>query len=149
MLNLNHSIFTAVVEQARRDAAQHPRWLKAINRAVAELENNPYIERQDGSLLIASSTSSEIYSANGICQCVAYTGVDSKTGIRLHNGGQPCWHRAAARLVRRHDEQQAIAETAQRILAALEVSQPVATETVVERGARRAKAYAEIDELYA
>ena len=92
MLDLNCTILSQVVDQAMTDAAGHPRWLKAITRAVTELLSNPYIARQDGHLLIASSSSERIYAANGTCQCIA------------HEYGEACWHRAAARLVRRHDE---------------------------------------------
>ena len=96
MLNLNPITLSQVVDEAMRAAADHPRWLTAISRAVVELLSNPYLHRQeDHSLLIASSSSERIYSANGVCQCQAFA----------HN--QPCWHRAAARLVRRHDEAQA------------------------------------------
>jgi hypothetical protein len=93
MLNLNSNTLAAVVDAALKDATDHPRWQRAIVRAVAELESNPYVERDanHGGLLILSP-SGNIYSANGVCQCEAYT----------HN--HPCWHRAAARLVRRYDE---------------------------------------------
>ena len=90
MLDLDCTILTHVVNSAKRDAANHPRWLHAIDRAVTELARNPYLERQDGRLLIGS-TSGQVYAANGACQCAAYA------------NGQPCWHRAASRLVRRHD----------------------------------------------
>jgi hypothetical protein len=93
MLNLDPTTLSAVVDQAMRDAADHPRWLNAISRAVVELLSNPYLHRQDDhSLLIASSSSDRIYSANGVCQCEAF------------HYGRPCWHRAASRLVRLHDE---------------------------------------------
>jgi hypothetical protein len=95
MLDLNTSILSAVVDQAMRDAAGHPRWLTAITRAAVEILSNPYVARQDGHLLIASPTSGNIYAANGQCQCKAF------------EFNQPCWHRAAARLVRLHDERQA------------------------------------------
>ncbi len=107
MLNLDCTILSAVVDQAMRDAAGHPRWLTAINRAVVELLSNPYMERQDGHLLIASPTSGNLYAANGTCQCCAFTGIHPDTGERVHKGGLACWHRAAARLVRLHDERQA------------------------------------------
>lgn len=95
MLNLNETTFAAVVAQARQDAAQHPRWLNAITRAVRELTENPYIERQaDHPGLLIGSTSGSVYTANGVCQCQAFT------------HGHACWHRAAARLVRLHDEAQ-------------------------------------------
>ncbi len=96
MLNLNQETLNLVVEQACADAAHSVKWLTAIGRAVVELTSNPYLERQDGHLLIGSP-SGNVYSANGTCSCTAYT------------YGQPCWHRAAARLVRLHDEAQAIA----------------------------------------
>ena len=91
MLNLNPTTLAAVVDQAMIDAANHPRWLNAINRAVVELVSNPWIERGDHGLIIGS-TSGNVYSANGVCQCKAF------------ENGNACWHRAAARLVRLHDE---------------------------------------------
>lgn len=111
-------------------AADHPRWLNAINRAVVELLSNPYIARQDDHLLIASSSSTKIYSANGVCQCEAFT----------YN--RPCWHRAAARLVRLHDERRQINSAATNMLAAL--MQPAdATRARWEQAKR------EIDECFA
>jgi hypothetical protein len=96
MLNLNGNTLAAVAEQACRDAAQHGRWLVAIGRALVELESNPWIERGElHGLIIASPTSGNLYSANGTCQCAA------------HQYGRACWHRAAARLVRLHDEREA------------------------------------------
>ncbi len=114
MLNLNPSTLAVVVAQARSDASAHPRWLAAIGRACLELETNPWVERADHGLIIGSP-SGKCYAANGVCQCRAY------------DFGRPCWHRAAARLVRLHDE-------------------------AVERRAvisRQAVAQAAIDELYA
>jgi hypothetical protein len=95
MLNLDPTTLSAVVDQALQAAADHPRWLNAIDRAATELIENPLICRQNDHLLIASSSSDQIYSANGVCQCRAFT------------SGQPCWHRAAGRLVQRYDEAQA------------------------------------------
>lgn len=70
------------------------RWETAITKAKRQLEENPYMHPQpDGSLLILSPDSSEIYSANGTCQCKAWT-----------RGKFPCWHRAAARLYTRYLE---------------------------------------------
>jgi len=98
MLNLNSSTLNAVVEQACADAAAHGRWLVAIGRAVVELESNPWIERGELHGLIIASPSGNLYSANGTCQCAA------------HQYGRACWHRAAARLVRLHDEREAAAQ---------------------------------------
>jgi hypothetical protein len=93
MLNLNSITFAAVVEKAAHDAANHPRWLTAIGRAILELDSNPWIERNhEGHGLLIGSPSGAVYSSNGICQCSAF------------EHGQACWHRAAARLVRLHDE---------------------------------------------
>jgi SWIM zinc finger len=145
MLNLNVTVLSQIVDQAMQDAADHPRWIAAINRAVVELLSNPYMHREDhGGLLIASSSSDRIYSANGSCQCQAF------------QHGQPCWHRAAARLVRLHDEalakvetdadqtarQAAAAQLADRVIAV--VAQ--CTETPADRYARACR---EVDELYA
>ncbi len=93
MLHLDQETLNAVVELACKDAAQHGRWLVAIGRAAYELECNPYVERQpSGHGLIIGSTSGNAYAANGECTCVAFT------------FGQPCYHRAMARIVRLHDE---------------------------------------------
>jgi hypothetical protein len=63
----------------------------AIVKAKQQIEENPYL-RFDGRALLILSPSGEIYSANGTCQCKAFT------------QGQACWHRAAARLVKRYNE---------------------------------------------
>lgn len=133
MLNLNSSVLSQVAEQACKDAAQHGRWLVAIGRALVELESNPWIERGDHGLIIGS-TSGKCYAANGICQCKAF------------EYGQPCWHRAAARLVRLHDEREAaatqLAETVSAIVA------PPSRPTVAKMIAA-ARARVEMDELFA
>lgn len=66
----------------------------------------------------SATTPGLIYKANGACQCKAFA---------QHNA---CWHRAAARLVRR-----ALERGEQRRIA--------------DRAARRAVAYAGVDELFA
>lgn len=67
------------------------RWARAIEKAVEKIEEQPewlHYDETENYLLIWSQTSGEIYSSNGVCQCKAY------------QQKQPCWHRAAARLVR-------------------------------------------------
>ncbi len=67
------------------------RWINAIAKAVAEIEQNGVFmtwQEADYSLLIWSQKSNNIYTANGVCQCRAF------------EQGIPCFHRAAARLVR-------------------------------------------------
>lgn len=99
MLNLDPTLLTAIASQAKAKAVQHPRWLTAIDRALVELESNPYLEWQDGHLLILSD-SGTIYAANGVCQCKAY---------EFKN---PCWHRACARIVRLYFEALAVQQAA-------------------------------------
>ncbi len=120
MLNLNPTTLAAVVDKARTDAAEHPRWLAAIDRAVLELLQNPWIERGELHGVIIASPSGNLYSANGTCQCQAY------------HYGNPCWHRAAARLVRLHDEYA-----------------PAPALPVRASDAEYANALAEMDELFA
>ena len=67
MLNLNPTTLAAVVDKARTDAAEHPRWLALIDRAVVELVQNPGssagIARRD-----YRQPGGNLYSANGTCQ---------------------------------------------------------------------------------
>ncbi len=114
MLTLNNTIFTQVLDQAKQAAADSPSWLRAIEKAAEQIETNPFIFPAEDHLIIGS-TSGNTYSANGVCQCEAFA------------HGRPCWHRAAARLVKRYEE----AEQRQAKRAAYE------------------QALAEIDELYA
>jgi hypothetical protein len=90
VLDINEERLDAVVGAAF-DATGETRWRTAIVKAARALKENPYISEQGGALLILSD-SGEIYSANGVCQCNAY------------EKGFPCWHRAAARLMRRYNE---------------------------------------------
>lgn len=120
MLSLDRTTVDRVIAKALLDAAAHPRWVVAIGRAAVELDSNPFIERGDHGLIIGSP-SGNAYASNGICQCTAFT------------YGQPCWHRAAARLVRLHDEAQAKAEIDADLTA---------------KRTRWAEAQAAIDELY-
>lgn len=106
MLNLNPITFQAVAEKAAMDAKDHPRWLQAIARAIVELNDNPWIERGELHGLVIASPSGNLYTANGTCQCKA------------HEFGNACWHRAAARLVRLHDEALTRKPMGERIAAA-------------------------------
>lgn len=97
----NKEKFAKIVADALRAAHRNcqnvnlrNRWIRAIARAVAEIETNGTFmqyERDENYLLVWSQKSNQIYSANGICQCFAFT---------EHHF--PCWHRAAARLVRNY-----------------------------------------------
>lgn len=83
------------VDQARLDAANDPRWLNALNAGYNWLLQQETIlfdfDRHE--LTVPSATTEGVtYRANGACQCRAF---------EQHNA---CWHRAAARLVRRSRE---------------------------------------------
>lgn len=93
----NETLFNQIVSDAIQTAItncktenQAKRWERAIDRAVTEIKENPFVHYDDEEkhLVVLSSTSNNIYSANGVCQCLAYL------------NGYPCWHRAAARIWR-------------------------------------------------
>ncbi len=91
MMNLNQDTMQQVIQAAFDKAQGSKRWQTAIAKAKQEIEENPFMH-YDGHALLILSDSNEIYSANGTCQCKAFT------------HGQPCWHRAAARIVERYNE---------------------------------------------
>ncbi len=91
MMNIDKDKMQRVAQEAFDKVSGNRRWETAIVKAKAQLEENPYMHFDGNSLLILSS-SDEIYSANGTCQCKAF------------QRGLPCWHRAAARLVERYNE---------------------------------------------
>jgi hypothetical protein len=91
MLNIDEDRMQQVIQQAFDRVAGNRRWESAIVRAKQQLETNPYMHF-DGRGLLVLSESGEIYRADGTCQCKAFT------------NGQPCWHRAAARLIQRYNE---------------------------------------------
>jgi hypothetical protein len=131
MLNLNSTTLQQVAEKAAQDAAQHPRWLSAIGRALIELDNNPWLERNNHGGLTIGSPSGNVYAANGVCQCRAY---ENKI---------PCWHRAAARLVRLHDKREAAAtQLADKVIT-------IVDETRIARKIAAARATAQLNELFA
>lgn len=89
MMNLNSERMSRVVAEAKAKVAGDKRWTNAIDKAVEAFDTNPYMH-YDGHALLVLSESGEMYSANGTCQCTAFT------------KGQPCWHRAASKLVKRY-----------------------------------------------
>jgi hypothetical protein len=90
-MDINQDRIQQLAQEAFDKVSGNHRWETAIAKATMQLESNPYMHF-DGQALLILSPSGEIYSANGICQCKAYL------------SGQPCWHRAAARLVERYYE---------------------------------------------
>jgi hypothetical protein len=91
MLDIDQDRMGQVIQDAFNKALGNRRWEMAIAKAKQQLESNPFLH-WDGSALLVLSPSNEIYEANGTCQCKAYL------------NHQPCWHRAAARLVERYNE---------------------------------------------
>jgi hypothetical protein len=91
MLNIDTERMQQVTQEAFDKVSGSRRWQTAIAKAKQQIEENPYMHF-DGRALLILSPSGEIYRANGACQCKAYM------------SGQPCWHRAAARLVERYNE---------------------------------------------
>jgi hypothetical protein len=90
MKDINETKLEAVA-QAAFNRTNNLRWQTAIAKAKREIESNPYIHYTGHSLLMLSE-SGEIYEANGVCQCRAFA------------NGQPCYHRAAYKLVKRYME---------------------------------------------
>lgn len=91
MMNIDQSKMQQVIKRAFDKVAGSRRWQTAIVKAKQQIEENPYMHF-DGSALLILSPSGEIYQANGTCQCKAFI------------SNQPCWHRAAARLIERYNE---------------------------------------------
>jgi len=90
-MNFNQETMQQVIQEAFDKVSGSRRWQTAIARAKREIEENPFMH-YDGHALLILSSSNEIYSANGTCQCKAF------------EVGRPCWHRAAARIVERYNE---------------------------------------------
>lgn len=80
-------------ESNRLTESIYKRWIKAIGKAAVEFENNPFLTWvAEKNHLVIWSKSNEVYEANGTCQCPAFL------------GGNPCYHRALARLIQRYFE---------------------------------------------
>lgn len=91
MQRVDESRLLQVIQRAFDQVPHDLRWQTAIAKAKQQFETNPYIF-WDGESLLVLSDSTEIYVAGRECQCKAY------------RHGKPCWHRAAARLIKRYHE---------------------------------------------
>ncbi len=91
MIEIDQDKIQQLAQEAFNKVSGNRRWETAIVKAKVQLVTNPYMHF-DGQSLLILSPSGQIYKANGTCQCKAYI------------SGQPCWHRAAARLVERYNE---------------------------------------------
>lgn len=92
---INIQRFNEVVAAAKRKAAGNARWINAIDKAVAGLLGGGRIvtELHDG--LMITTDSGETCRANGMCGCKAF------------KNGQPCKHRALAKLIENYHEAEA------------------------------------------
>ncbi len=86
------------VAQTVSDDKAATRWVNSINKVADQIEDhgdfmtwNP----ETKSLLIWNQETNSIHSANGVCDCAAF------------QKGFPCFHRAAARIVRLYLEPEA------------------------------------------
>ena len=91
MMNIDTNKMNQVIQEAFDKVSNNRRWEVAIAKAKTQIEENPFMHF-DGDALLILSSSNGIYRANGTCQCKAYM------------QGFPCWHCAAARLVKRYME---------------------------------------------
>ena len=126
MLNLNEQLLQSVVDTALESAKDKPKWVAAINKAHKMLLENPYVEVVDDHTLLIAGSNGNTYTSNGVCQCTAF------------NHGNPCYHRAMARLYTRYleaEKKAAEAMKAQKI-------------TLVQR-LNLARAMREMNELFA
>lgn len=92
-MQLNQERFDQVVAAALAAVGDNKRWRNAIVRASVEVQVNPFIDFDGQAALILSSTSNEIYRANGQCHTT-----DGKPCPAFAKG-QPCYHRALSRLL--------------------------------------------------
>lgn len=94
MMSIDQDQMQQVAQEAFNKASGNRKWEVVIAKAKQQLESNPFMHF-DGRALLILSPSGEIYTVNGSCQCKAFA------------KGQPCWHRAAARLVQRYTQAEA------------------------------------------
>lgn len=92
---LNTKLFTATIEAAKAKAANRPEVLRAIDRAVVEIERAAYWSFADGVLTIKSTTSGEMYKVDAAHTCAAHSKV--------------CKHHIARLLMIRYSERLAVA----------------------------------------
>ncbi len=89
----NQEIWTKVIASAIVKASEHPgnrrveNWVKQIGYAAKSVETNPYLNYEEGNLLVLSERSLNIYEVDEYCDC--------KGAVEY---GQICWHRVAKRL---------------------------------------------------
>lgn len=84
------SIVSSYVEHCSAIAdADRNRWFNAVAKATAQLLDGVRFEQDEEGIIFPSRTRTGLaHHVNGTCDCEAA------------EDGQPCWHRAAARMIR-------------------------------------------------
>ena len=95
---LNTSIWQETIAAAKSAASASPAWLRAIDRAVIEIERSIYWSYVGGVLTLRSTTSGSHYTVDDNHECPAKGGI--------------CKHRAARRLMSRYTERLAAEKSA-------------------------------------
>ena len=90
---LNSKIWSDTISAAKAAASTSPAWLRAIERAVIEIERSKYWSFDGTTLTIISTTSKKTYRID-----------DQHTCTACANGHSACKHRAARRLMIRYTE---------------------------------------------
>jgi hypothetical protein len=90
-MTINQAQFAAVAEIAKAKTADR-RWLSAIDKAVAGVVSGWWIVTELANCVAITTETGKTYFSNGVCQCEAY------------RQGQPCKHRALARLIDLYNE---------------------------------------------
>jgi hypothetical protein len=89
----NQELWREVIARAISAATQNPgnrkveNWVKQIAYAAKSVETNPYLNYEEGKLIVLSERSLNVYEVDEYCDC--------KGAVEF---GQVCWHRVAKRL---------------------------------------------------
>lgn len=102
MLEIQEDILTKAIEIAVQKAGDDLSMLRAINRAVKLIEDNPYKDWTDKGLLMLSDTSGFTYLVNG--ECVRFEDNKEVYCPGYFFNHHICKHHAAYNLLRIHDE---------------------------------------------
>src|SRR5215813_11995408 len=92
-MTLDITKFNKVVETAKAKTSDK-RWQNAIDKAQAGIVSGWWIVTELHDSVAITTESGQTYFANGTCSCPAY------------NNGQPCKHRALARLIDLYHEEE-------------------------------------------
>jgi len=94
-MNINIQKFNEVAKAAKA-RTNDKRWTAAIDKAVAGVVSGWWVISELFDSVLVTTETGQTYHANGACQCRAY------------ELGQPCKHRALARLITLYRESEAV-----------------------------------------